>query len=71
MLGGGARREAGHEEGELELEDGQALGGDGGSPDAGGHELLDPDSLTYIVSDALLLRVFLLLSPCGWIGLDG
>ncbi|VAH06860.1 unnamed protein product [Triticum turgidum subsp. durum] len=48
MLGGGARRGAGHEEGELELEDGQALGGDGGSPDAGGHELLDPDSLTYI-----------------------
>ncbi|KAM3403680.1 hypothetical protein ACQJBY_007038 [Aegilops geniculata] len=47
MLGGGARREAGHEEGELELEDGQALGG-GGGPDAGGHELLDPDSLTYI-----------------------
>uniref|UniRef100_A0A3B5YZI1 CWZF3/5/7 THD domain-containing protein n=1 Tax=Triticum aestivum TaxID=4565 RepID=A0A3B5YZI1_WHEAT len=45
MLGGGARREAGHEEGELELEDGQALGG---GPDAGGHELLDPDSLTYI-----------------------
>ncbi|XP_044333320.1 cysteine-tryptophan domain-containing zinc finger protein 5 isoform X2 [Triticum aestivum] len=48
MLGGGARRGAGHEEGELELEDSQALGGDGGSPDAGGHELLDPDSLTYI-----------------------
>uniref|UniRef100_M8CJR6 Uncharacterized protein n=1 Tax=Aegilops tauschii TaxID=37682 RepID=M8CJR6_AEGTA len=45
MLGGGARREAGHEEGELELEDGQALGG---GPDAGGHELLDPDSLTHI-----------------------
>lgn len=42
MLGGGARREAGHEEGELELEEGQALGGGGGGPDAGGHELLDP-----------------------------
>uniref|UniRef100_A0ACD5TAD8 Uncharacterized protein n=1 Tax=Avena sativa TaxID=4498 RepID=A0ACD5TAD8_AVESA len=47
MLGGAARTEAGHEEGELQLEEGQALGG-GGGPGAGDDELFDPDSLTYI-----------------------
>lgn len=48
MMGCGRRREAaaGHEEGELDLEEGEALGG--AARGTAHDELLDPDSLTYI-----------------------
>jgi hypothetical protein len=57
MPGGARRTEAGHAHEEGELDEAQGLGG-GGQAGAGDGELFDPDSLTYIVSDALpLLRV--------------
>ena len=69
MLGGARRREAaGHEEGELQLQEGRRVAG-GGGPEAGDDELVDPDSLTYIVSDAspsaFVSLIFLALSLRG------
>jgi hypothetical protein len=64
----------GYEEGELELEEGEAaLGSADGycNGGGGGGELVDPDALTYIVRDGSLPLFF--FSPSSWLtcGLDG
>lgn len=46
----------GYEEGELELEEGEAALG--GADGYGNGELVDPDALTYIVRDALCFPLF-------------
>ena len=55
----GRRGEMGYEEGELELEEGEAA--------SGGRELVVPDALTYIVRtfSAPFLFYFLLSCVCG------
>ncbi|KAL6844983.1 hypothetical protein ACP4OV_025156 [Aristida adscensionis] len=49
-VGGAGRRgmTSGYEEGELELEEGEAASGGGAHGELGGGELVDPDALTYI-----------------------
>jgi hypothetical protein len=51
MPGGARRTEGGHAHEEGELDEGHGLGAGGGGGEGDG-ELFDPDSLTYIVSDA-------------------
>lgn len=72
----GRRGDMGYEDGEVELEEGEAaLGGADGYAYAygnGGGELVDPDALTYIVRCALCFsfsRLVYSVFPADW--MDG
>jgi hypothetical protein len=72
MPGGARRTEGGHAHEEGELDEGHGLGAGGGGGEGDG-ELFDPDSLTYIVSDAPppascpFVSLYLWVDWIGWL----